>query len=346
MEMQESMDKQEWDTHVPFSPDAHDSDGQNGLASTKRRARRQPVTQVPTPPDSMNNSPVCDDSSNSNDDGMFVSVSTTFYPGAQNHSLPPDVTLLTQDNVFFYVHSPVLLAASTNGFRSLIPVIPASVREHGPIIHVPESSPVLNIILHTIYDMSCTHYTPSFDTLDSAVKQFPAYGLDLKTYVTPQKPLFTHLLSQAPLYPIELYALASYFNLYELAVSTSSHLLSFQLSGLSDELVDRIGPRYLKRLFFLHIGRADALKRMLLPPPPPHPPTPWCGFEEQKKLTRAWALASAYLAWDARPDLSVATVESALSPLADHISCQLCQASLNERVKNLVVQWSVVKRTI
>ncbi len=79
--------------------------------------------------------------------------------------------------------------------------------------------------------------------------------------------------------------------------------LSYHLPGLTDELVDRIGPRYLKRLFFLHMGRADALKRILLPPPHPHPPTLWCDFEEQKRLARAWALASAYLAWEARPGM-------------------------------------------
>lgn len=246
----------------------------------------------------MNSSPVCDDSPALKDSNMYVSVSTTFYPGAQHHSLPPDVTLLTQDNVFFYVHSSILLGASSNQFRNLLPAV---VKDTGSVIHAPDSSPVLNIILHTLYDMSCTHYSPSFDILAAAVHLFPAYGLDLKTYVTPQTHLFTHLLSQAPIYPIELYALASCYDLHDLAVSSSSHLLSYQLSSLTEDLVDRIGPRYLKRLFFLHMGRVDALKRILLPPPPPHPPTQRCGFDEQKKLTRAWALASAYLAWDARP---------------------------------------------
>lgn len=66
-------------------------------------------------------------------------------------------------------------------------------------------------------------------------------------------------------------------------------------------MAERIGAVYLKRLFFLHFGRAEALKRILLPPPHPHAPTPSCDFSDQKKLTRAWALASAYLAWDTRP---------------------------------------------
>jgi len=153
-------------------------------------------------------------------------------------------------------------------------------------------------------------------------------------------------LSHAPLRPLELYALAASHDLYDLAVSTSPHLLSFSLASLSDEKVEQMGAVYLKRLFFLHFGRADALKRILLPPPHPHPPTAWCDFAEQKKLTRAWALASAYLAWDARPDLSTSSMESALRPLEEHLSCDLCRTALKDRIKNLVVQWSVVKRTI
>ena len=36
-------------------------------------------------------------------------------------------------------------------------------------------------------------------------------------------------------------------------------------------------------------------------------------------------------------------MESALNPLGEHLSCDLCRQALKERIKNLVVQWSVVK---
>jgi hypothetical protein len=147
-----------------------------------------------------------------------------------------------------------------------------------------------------------------------------------------------------------------------MAVAVSSHLLSFPLATITDDVAERIGPVYLKRLFFLHFGRVDALKRLLLSPPHPHAPTAWCDFAEQKKITRAWALASAYLAWDARPgehrslrtpdicfihcfwaDLSTSAMESALSPLGEHLSCELCKRALKDRIINLLTQWSVVK---
>lgn len=232
----------------------------------------------------------------------LVSVSTTFFPGAQNHALPPDLVLLSSDSVFFYVHTHVLLAASDNNFNTFLPPSPkAKSGPMGPVILVSEPSIILNIVLHAVYDMSCSHYSPSFESLAAALNAMTTYGISLRTHVAPTAPLHSVLLSLAPIYPLELYALAASYDLYDLAVPTSAYLLSFSLASLTDEMAERIGPKYLKRLFFLHFGRADALKRLLLPPPHPHPPTPTCDYLEQKKLTRAWALASAYLAWDARP---------------------------------------------
>ena len=234
----------------------------------------------------------------------------------------------------------------------------------GPILAVPEPSAVLNVLLHTIYDMSCAHYSPSFEQMVSAVHAMKDYGIPPDSRILPSTPLFILLLSHAPLHPLELYAVAASYDLRDLAVSTSSHLLSLQLSSITESMAERIGPLYLRRLFFLHFGRVDALKRLLLSPPHPHAPTTWCDFTEQKKLTRAWALASAYLAWDARPgtlqlltphtcvqlttflppqDLSTSVMEAALNPLAEHLSCDLCRQALRERIKTLVVQWSVVK---
>ncbi|KAG7097019.1 hypothetical protein E1B28_004412 [Marasmius oreades] len=299
--------------------------------------------QVPTPPQSHGGSPIAEDP---NDENVLVSVSTTFYPGANNHSLPPDLALLSSDSVFFYVHSDLLLAASTNRFMSLLPEGPPKGAWHNLVVQVDEKSPILNVILHVVYGMSCAHYCPSFETLSTAVDRLPSYGIQPKAHITPSTPLYTVLLSHAPLCPLELYTFASKHDLFDLAVSTSPHLLSLPLFTITDEIATEIGPKYLRRLFFLHIGRSDALKRLLLPPPHPHAPTSHCDFTDQKTLTRAWALASAYLAWDARPDLSPSFLESALRPLAEHLSCDLCKRSLNERIKNVLVQWSVIKRTI
>lgn len=234
----------------------------------------------------------------------LVSVSTSFYPGAQHLPIQPDTILMSTDSVFFYVHSHMLLASSENGFMGLLPAPPPSETNHETLIAVPDDSVHLNVILHAVYDMSCAQYSPSFEVISTAVNRLHLYGVPAKKRIAPSRPLFSLLLSYAPVVPLDLYALAARHDLYDLAVSTSSHLLSFPLSTLTDDMAERIGPVYLKRLFFLHFGRSDALKRVLLPPPNPHAPTPDCDFSEQKKLTRAWALASAYLAWDARPGMA------------------------------------------
>ena len=235
----------------------------------------------------------------------LVSVSTTFYPGAPNDSHPADLVLVSNDSVFFYVHTSRILKASKNCFNHLMPPpIHEDNDQIGPILPVPESSIILNIILHAVYNMSCAHYAPSFLALESAITALKTYGVQLHDRIANSTHLYNLLMSHAPLFPLELYALAASNDLCDLAVSTSQHLLSFSLASLTDDMAVRIGPVYVKRLFFLHFGRAEALKRLLLSPPHPHAPTQWCDLTEQKRLTRAWALASAYLAWDARPGQS------------------------------------------
>ncbi|KAJ7122323.1 hypothetical protein C8R44DRAFT_164727 [Mycena epipterygia] len=297
---------------------------------------------LPTPPPSHEGTPVDD---TPEDEKTLVSISTTFFPSAPHRPQHPDVALLSKDSVYFYVHSDVLLEVSENRFRAMLPISPSDGADP-PVLHVPEPAPVLNIVLHAIYDMTCAHYSPPFDTLVRAVDSMPIYGITPKLNILPSTPLFTHLLSQAPLFPLELYALAAHHDVIDLAVPASSHLLGFPLSRLTDQVVERMGPTYLKRLFFLHFGRAEALKRVLQSPPHPHPPTASCDFNSQKPLSRAWALASSYLSWDVRPDMSTNTLESALRPLAENLSCKLCKNALNDRVKELIVQWSIVKRTI
>ncbi|GJE85005.1 hypothetical protein PsYK624_010820 [Phanerochaete sordida] len=317
------------------------------LASLLPSTRPTAETPIPTPPDSNAGSPI-----EETEEPSVVSVSTTFYPNANLHSSPHDIVLISSDAVFFYVHSVVLLRGSSNRFNSLVSSTEeveegtSNKASFGPVVTVPEASSVLNVVLHTLYGMSSLHYSPSNETLLAAVDALARYGADLKKQLAPNTPLFQQILGKSPTAAVEYYAIAGHYDLWELAVAVSPYMLSFPLVDLEDRHVGRMGPFYLKRLFFLHLGRVDALKRLLLPPPQGHPATLDCDFVEQKKLTRAWALASAYLAWDARPDLSTTAMEVALRPLGDHLTCTVCRTSLYERIKVLLVQWALVKRTI
>ncbi|PFH45446.1 hypothetical protein AMATHDRAFT_51658 [Amanita thiersii Skay4041] len=289
-----------------------------------------PYLQVPTPL-STNPSPLIREHETGD---TIVSVSTAFHPGS--HSVESDTVFTSSDAVLFYVHSQIIMGASDKAFSSILSAPLSNERYRNTIINIPETSSVLNVIIHMLYNTPCAQYSPTFEILSAAVNAMPHYDIDPKQHITPGSPLYNLLLSHAPLHPIDVYAIAAYFDLHELAVSTSSHLLAFPLYTISDELAKRIGPLYLKRLMCLHLGRNNALKQILLSPPPPHPPTRECNFENQKRLTP----------WESRPDLSTHGLQIALDPLTEHLTCELCHQTLRQRIKDVVVQWASLRRTI
>ncbi|KAI0367032.1 hypothetical protein BV20DRAFT_612664 [Pilatotrama ljubarskyi] len=283
-------------------------------------------------------------------ESTVVSVSTTFHPLANLIPIPSDLTLISSDDIYFYVHTTQVLSASTNRFNNIVSpdraISDKAGNGLGLVARVSETAVVLNIILHCVYGISFTRYKPALDTLITVVDAMPSYGLSPKTFVAPSTLLYASILGQAPLRPVLVYALAARHDLYELAKPVSSYLLSLRINSISDEVMRQIGPVYLKRLSLLQVERERMLKQLLFPPPHPHAATQQCDFEEQKKLARAWALATAYLAWDARPDLPPSAIQSTLSSLADYIPCHLCKKGLADRIRHLLIQWSFVKRTI
>ncbi|KAF9003069.1 hypothetical protein BDQ17DRAFT_1356596 [Cyathus striatus] len=259
---------------------------------------------------------------------------------------PSDIIFCTTDSVLFYAHARTITKSCGRAFSSILDAPITSPKFHETIINVPDTSDVLNIILHCLYGTSCAQHSPSFDILETAIDRMPYYRIQPSKHIMPGTPLYAFILSHAPLYPLRLYALAAHHELDELAVHTSSHLLAVPLSTVQDDVALKMGAVYLNRLVHLHVSRIAHLKRILLSPPIPHPATKQCTFEDQKRLTRAWALVAAYLAWDARPDLSTYSMRSALNPLVENLSCELCNQSLKDRIKDVVVQWANVKRTI
>lgn len=281
----------------------------------------------------------------------FVSVSTTFHPGFSDTS-NPDVILLSEDSVWFYVDSEKLHRASDNSFGYLLPRrSPGNGKpdfNYGPIISVPECSGVVNILLHAVYALSPANHSPSFADLSRAARLVPAYGMAVPTVLadSPASPLYALIAAHAADHPFAVYTLAAQLDLHVLASHASQYLHSHILSGISDEEATDIGPIYLKRLFFLHYGRVEALKRILLDPPRQHAPTKSCDYVKQRGLARAWVLASAYLVWDSPVDLSTLTINSSLAPLVNSLACKKCQDMLEERTEKLVTEWGAIKVTI
>ncbi|KAI0731670.1 hypothetical protein C8Q72DRAFT_874687 [Fomitopsis betulina] len=279
----------------------------------------------------------------SGESDMAIPVSYTFHPCACFDDNSPDLVLVSADRVLFYTHYHRISAASENGFGLLLSSALTLFLDVPSTVVVPETSEVLNIILHIVYNISAHAYSPFFETISAALNALPRYGIDPKRYAVVGQPLYDLVVACAPKQPMDTYALAGAHDLADVAVAASAHLLSCPLSTLSDELAERMGATYLKKLFFLHLGRMDALRRVLIRPPSAHPET---ADSHQECVMRGWALATARVMWDAKPNLSTYMLQATLLPLAQDEKCSNCQVVLRDRVACTVIEWASVRRTI
>ncbi|THU89732.1 hypothetical protein K435DRAFT_760818 [Dendrothele bispora CBS 962.96] len=257
----------------------------------------------------------------------------------------PDIKLISSDGVVFFVDQQTLLNLSTNSFNSLLPI--TSTHETERLIHLPQiHSSELNILLHVLYKLDCVQYNPSLPSILYSIDLFPQFGLSPKVLIRPQTPIYKILLSQASFYPLEVYCLCGKHDIYELATPVSSRLLSLTLSTLTDKDAERMGSVYLARLFKLHRTRVETLLRSLMPAPCLHNPTNKCGFEKQKALASAWTMTTAYLSWSAKPDVSTSTIRAIFNAMTTHITCPDCLKGRDERLNQIIVNWSITKNTI
>jgi len=276
-----------------------------------------------------------------------VSVSTTFFPGAPHSTIPSDLILISADRVLFHLHAHRVLAPSTNGFAHKWPPQSRSVNStNAPMILVPESSPVLNLVLHCVYDLPCSQFSSSVEDISACFATIVKYGLPLSSYASPSGSLYNLVLSRAPTAGIQMYTLAAQYRLEQFAVAVSPFLLSFDLATLTEDLVKQMGAVYLKRLVFLHLGRSAALKRLLSPPSNYHPPDGACGAREYDAFMNAWSLAVASLARDARPNLAPTAIKTTLGPLVDIAPCSQCKEGMQQTIKTIVAAWAGIKTTI
>ena len=180
------------------------------------------------------------------------------------------------------------------------------------LVLAAERSDVLNVVLHSLYGLSCDAYHPSFDCICASFPSFTKYGLTpLSRYLRRGTPLFNTFLLHAPLHPIQAYTLAASLHLEDLAVAASSYTLNLNLqhSILPDD-ADRMGERYLFRLYKLHTGRMDDLRAILQRTKLyPHIAGPHCSVEKRKEASFAYGLACAQVWHDASPGQSLSFVE-------------------------------------
>lgn len=218
------------------------------------------------------------------------------------------------------------------------------------LVIVPETSSVVNVACHLLYNLSFEPYSPQLDVLTQVFPFIDKYGLSHHELTTSGSQLSTALLSFAPKHPLEVYTLAAQRNLHDLAVLSSQFTLSVSLSILTDQQAMDMGALYMKWLFFLHLGRAEALKRILVTPLDEHPadqPGATCNKEDRSALARAWGLVTAYILSNQGPQsVSVNMLRSTYGPLGGSVKCVRCKRMLEDQTERAVRNWSMVKCTI
>lgn len=272
-----------------------------------------------------------------------VLISSAFPPDSEQLPPDPDLILYSRDYVHFCVHESIL--REKGAFCHLIPSTGGDC-ENTPIIRLGDSSNIVNIILHAIYERSLDAFCPTLDEVIMAVDRMPAYGIQPQAIITRSNPLYVFTLSISPIYPLQVYAFAARHKIESLTVDCSSHLLSFPLDSISDDVAALMGPLYLKRLFELHRRRQRELRELILRPSRPHAPSRRCDFTKQREVDKAWTVAAACLVADGRADVSNNKLHETFKTVLSHTNCRLCRDSVTDRIQRIIEEWSSSKTTI
>ncbi|KAG8819951.1 hypothetical protein FRC17_010290 [Serendipita sp. 399] len=265
-------------------------------------------------------------------------MSATFYP---REDYPGDLFIITADNVHFVVHKRILLGQSNNNFRGYL------VDPNTQSLSVPESSTLFNLILHVIYDFDPTIYKPDLSLISELLDALPLYGVDVIPAFSEGQHFFKITLDHALSSALKTYTLVCKHCLEALAVKCSQYLVSVPLHHLTNEHCISMGPVYLRRLVFLHLGRIERLKILLRPPPTGHPPSLLCdALDQRSRLEKPWRDATNEMCWDITADMPLSRLQGALGPLVEKSTCGECQMAIKERIRKLFVDWTMIKSTI
>ena len=238
----------------------------------------------------------------------IVSMSTTFFLGAMDDPYPTDVLLVSSDNVFFCVHSSTLLVHSLNKFGGYL-------KDMSQPMLLSAHSAVVNLALYALYDLDPSAFNPTTGLLTQALNFLIDHGILPKDCITPTSPFSESIRKLGAQCPLETFMMVAYFDLEPLAVDVSRNLLSLPLQSITEEVALAIGPKYLRRLFFLHLGRIERLKQLMLQVPEAHGQTKDCYDSEQRLLQLEWRSLAVALASQASPAMGPLQLYKAFLPI-------------------------------
>lgn len=157
----------------------------------------------------------------------------------------------------------------------------------------------------------------------------------------PSSDIWPILLAHAPMHPIQVYAIAAANGSDIICIASSRYTLGTSLSFITEGDALMMGAVYLRRLAFLHVGRVEALKRMISTLPRLHagcPSTP---------LAVAWNEGVAHVLLLPQPqNTPPSTLISTFEPLARQSECAVCKERLSTHVNDMCREWAAVSRAI
>ncbi|KAG8877744.1 hypothetical protein FRB98_006561 [Tulasnella sp. 332] len=233
-------------------------------------------------------------------------------------------------------------------------------------IAVEEQSAVFNIVMHITYELACNKYGPDLNTLSQGLRCLWKYGIPVPGM---DADVWTILLHHSQTQPLWAYATAAQHGMDSVCVPASRNTLAVSLSTLGEAEAQLMGAIYLRRLFFLHVGRRIArsyalpwissssssltsrlskptVQRVIITPPQTHPPTQTCSPDKQTAISNAWAIAVAdVVTRPLAPGASVATLLEAFRPL-ELTACDICKGNIRTRLSEIVQHWLNIKSTI
>ena len=300
-----------WNTYQP-----NDTYSQHGIGPSPHALSDGPTsTLYPTEPSAAALSPEEEDGSS-----ISISMSSTFFAGAGHDPCPTDVILVTTDNVYFYVHSSRLLQHSNNSFGGLL-------ADLNTPLYIAETSEVANLAFHALYGLDPSSYVPNLSILLRGFSMLNLYGIEPSSVLLPNSPFYSAVVGLGAKFPLETYSLAAKFGLEVLAVEISRHLLGIPLHAITDDIAQAMGATYLRRLVFLHIGRTERLKELMMQLPTAHELSTDCSENDQKRLQQEWRALALALSWSAEPAMTSSQLYQAFFPLTQKKNlCPKCVA--------------------
>lgn len=195
-----------------------------------------------------------------------------------------------------------------------------------------------------VYDIPCGRYGPTLDTISQVLGSLPKYGIQPPSTTSD---IWTMLRRHALGDPYYAYALCASAAVEEHCIYVSQLTLSLSPNHITEAEALMIGPIYLRRLCFLHLGRQEALRRIIAAELPEHEPVPGCSQDVRNLVKLRWdaAVAEVLLRQESQ-NLSPGEIMTVLGSVRAAIPCAICQGSVTAHMRACVEQWASVKKTI